>query len=364
MKLWIACFALTGLAVLGAARAADDTGEEPPMPRTFFLGNSLTDHFTADSRKYNPNGPAIERICRQAGLPEWPYGGKNIAGAPLWWHWYHPDQGGRGLAAPWRGQDSPTEALAQMQWDQLTLQPHGYTRLQDSRDQEDRLEDGAVIPAGAPRGDVAMCVGFIGKALENPANRDLQAYVYSTWVKFPDEVRDKLKAGTLEPDEGTYRELWLARNDPPQMYTRQYFETLQDRLNAERSAGGRLEELRKPVLMIPAGDVLLALDEKLRSGELADPDPSTEWTDIRDAFQPGLGIHVNPIGQVIVSYIFYSTLLARSPDDIDMRSLLHEPTETHLSLSDEQLDVIRDTVWEVVRNHPRAGVRERLQARN
>ena len=63
--------------------------DEVQMPRTYFIGNSLTDHFTADRRDYNPNGPAIDRICKVAGLPKWPNAGKNIAGAPLWWHWYH-----------------------------------------------------------------------------------------------------------------------------------------------------------------------------------------------------------------------------------------------------------------------------------
>lgn len=334
--------------------------QEQEMPRTYFLGNSLTDHFTADSRIYNPNGPAIERICKQAQLPAWPYGGKNIAGAPLWWHWYNPKDGGRALAGDRYCPEGPTEALARLEWDQITLQPHGGTKLDATSGREEKLKTGIVIPEGAPRGDVAMCASFIGKALHNPANEDVQVYVYSTWVQFLRESRSKLKEGKpLDPGEADYEELWLATaEDDLRMYTRQYFEALQDRLNALRET--ELRKLRKPVLMIPAGDVLLVLDRKLKTGRLADLDPNTDWTDIRDVFQPGLGIHVNPVGQLIVSYVFFSTLLARSPEGLDMRSLLDDPKETGLSLTDEQLEIIQQTVWQVVRTHPRAGVKERL----
>jgi hypothetical protein len=323
------------------------------MPRTYFLGNSLTDHFTADSRTYNPNGPAIERICVEAGLPKWEHGGKNIAGAPLWWHWYNAKDGGRGLASGRYCPEGPTEALGKLRWDQITFQAHGGTQLVSASTRDEKLKTGVVIPAGAPRGDVAMCTNFRKKALKNPENADMQVYVYSTWVRWPRDARAKLAEGKpLDPGEADYEALWLAQSDPPTMHTQQYFVALMNALNEKRAAD--LAGLKKPVLMIPAGDVLLALDRKLKSGELADLDPTTDWKDIRDAFQPGLGVHVNPMGQVVVSYIFYATLLGRSPEGLDMRSLLREPNETDLNLSDEQIRIIQKTVWDVVSSHPYA----------
>jgi hypothetical protein len=350
-----AAMRITGLALMLAAivmfsapaRAADP----PKPPKTYFVGNSLTDHFLADKRSYNPNGPAIVRISRLAGIDHWDYGAQNIAGAPLWWLWYNPKDGGRGRHGIY-------EALAKEQWDALSLQPHGGTRLEYSGSRDEKLKTGVVIPKGAPRGDVDMATNYIKKALQNPANKDIQVYIYSTWVRFPREVREQLKKG--EKVDVDYAKLWLARSDPPRMYTQQYFEALVAALNEKRK--GELSALEKPVRMIPMGDVLLALDRRLKAGELADLDPKTDWKNINDAFQPGLGIHVNPLGQVIVSYVFYGTLCARSPVGLDMRSLMHEPTETPWSLSDEQNRIIQETAWQVVSTHPLAGVKERLEA--
>lgn len=339
--------------VMGIGMAWVAMAEDVKMPNTFMIGNSLTDHFTADKRNYNPNGPAVDRICEAAGLPGWPIAAKNIAGSPLWWHWYHLDAG-------WRKMNGPDD-LAANTWDIMTFQPHGGNKLHYSSGKEENTKGGALIPADAPRGDVDMIVNFLELALKNPANADAQVYVYSTWVK--------LGKKNVTPDRLNYREQWLARSDEPVMYTQQYFEALQDELNGLRELGKSLEKLRKPVLLLPAGDVFLALDDKIKSGEMPDIDTRTPrefgisdaWIKIGEDPMADLSrsIHLSPLGQTILSYVFYSTLLARDCHGLDMRSLMHEPTETEFDLTDEQLKIVWDTVWDVVKNHPRSGVKER-----
>jgi hypothetical protein len=329
---------------------------ETAMPRTYFIGNSLTDHFTAGKRPYNPNGPAIERVCAEAGLPVWPYAGKNIAGAPLWWHWYHINDGLRGVRDP--------QALAKAEWDIVTFQPHGGTRLHAAGSRDETTNGKVLIKAGEPRGDVEMIANFLQIMLKNPANHDARVYVYSTWCSYPKGKR----AAEPGPDGLDFSKRWLARNDEPRMFTRQYFEALQDELNALCAPGKALEKLQQRILMLPAGDVFLALDAKIKSGALPDIDPRTPkeigvsdaWVNIGDnpAETAKRSIHVNPLGQTILSYIFFSTLLQRDCHGLDMRSLMNKPTKTEFSLSDEQVKIIQDTVWEVIRNHPRAGLKK------
>jgi hypothetical protein len=343
--------------VLGLAAALTARAEEAKLPRVYYIGNSLSDHFFADKRDYNPNGSAIDRICKAAGLPKWPNAGKCIAGAPLWWHWYHINDGLRGVRDP--------EALAKEQWDIVSFQSHGGGGLHSASTRDETTKGGAFIKAGSPKGDVDMIVNFCGILLKNPANFDTQIYVYSTWVNYG-KGRELKPGESLPVEELDFSKRWLARSDPPVAFTQQYFEALQDELNALRAPGKPLEKLRKPVRLLPAGDVYLALDKKLKAGELADFDTRTpQECGVSDAWinigtdpvkSTGRSIHVNPLGQTILSYIFFSTWLGRDCHGLDTRSLMNEPTKTEFSLSDQQLKIIWDTVWDVVKTHPRAGL--------
>ena len=78
-----------------------------------------------------------------------------IPGAPLQWIWEHPKDG---FQEPPFGH-YPT-ALANFQWDVLSLQP--FDRHLDGKD-----------------GDIAMAKNFIDLALAK--SPDLQVYVYARW---------------------------------------------------------------------------------------------------------------------------------------------------------------------------------------
>ncbi len=293
--------------------------------RSYHIGNSLTAQFLRcfPQTDFAPNGPAIELISDQLDL-DWQYGYDLIAGAPLHWHWSHPQDGNTH-----GGFGQFPEALPGHDWDFITLQPHN-SRL--------GLE-------GEEGGDVTVASRMVGMALENPRNRDMRVYIYSSWVKRPKQRNEEGDIVRVEPVD--FEKEWLAQNDPPKIFTRQYFEALVDALNST----DELQELVHPVRLIPVGDVLLALDRRLRDGAMEDLDPTTEPVDINDAYAGG--IHLNPIGQVVIASTWYATLFGRSPVGLDLRPLLED---TGLHLSDEQMHIIQETAWDVVRHHPMTGV--------
>lgn len=315
-------------------------------PKCFFIGNSLTDHFLADSRSYNPNGPAIERISKLAGIENWEYKAQNIAGAPLWWLWHHHEDGGR------KYKGSVRDVLGGEDWDVLCLQPHGGYGLFARQKRDTTTKGGVDIKEGEEIGDVRMAANFIQAALKNPDNRDMQVIIYSTWANAP---RMKGVAKEDRPPLWThdFEARWTRKEEPPATFTQQYFEQLVAELEKLRQT--EFPELVKPIRMMPAGDVMLAIDRKLKAGEIADTNPETEPKTVFDMYD---GIHVNPMGQVVVAYIFYSMLIRESPAGLDMRSLLNEPNETGWTLTDEQNRAFQEIAWEVISGHPLADIGE------
>ena len=102
--------------------------------------------------------------------------------------------------------------------------------------------------------------------------------------------------------------------------------------------------------MVPVGDVLLELHERMRAGKVPG------FTDIAEVYVDG--IHFNNVGSYIVGTTFYATLFRDDP-----RGMTAEPYNEKLDpkkdrLIDEELAAaIQDAVWTVVSKHPLAGVR-------
>ena len=111
-----------------------------------------------------------------------------IPGAPLQWIWQHPKDG---------FQEPPfghyPNALANFQWDVLSLQP--FDRHLDGKD-----------------GDLAMAKNFIDLAL--PKSPDLQVFVYARW---PRQEKDDFDTAWLKKYTGG----WDDTNE-----TKDYFERL------------------------------------------------------------------------------------------------------------------------------------------
>jgi hypothetical protein len=277
-------------------------GDDQPL-RAYFVGNSVT-----DTIRYN--GLAKLAASRGRTLT---WGRDMIPGAPLSWLWEHPADGFRqepfGLYP---------KALADYPWDALSLQP--FDRHLDGKD-----------------GDLATARNFIDLALKR--SPEVQVYIYSRRPR-----RDQAKDGSLTLGykakwERKYTGNWDGTNE-----TRDYFEKLVAELR--KAYEGRA----RPVLLVPVGDVLLELDERMKAGEVP------VYSDIAQVYVDG--IHLNNVGSYAVGTTFYATLFRDDP-----RGLTAEPyNETLDPQKDRRIDealagVIQEAVWAVVSRHPLAGVR-------
>ena len=277
-------------------------GDDSPL-RTYFVGNSVT-----DTIRYGSLANLAKSRERTLTL-----GRDMIPGAPLSWLWEHPKDG---------LQEEPfglyPRALSEHFWDALSLQP--FDRHLDGKD-----------------GDLAMAGNFIDLALKR--SPDVQVYIYSRWPR-----KDWAKDGSLVLD---YKMKWLRK------YTGGWDGTEETRDYFERVVAGLRKAYKgkaKPVLMIPVGDVLLELHERMRAGMVPG------FTDIAEVYVDG--IHFNNVGSYIVGVTFYVTLFRNEP-----RGMTADPYNEKLDpkkdrLIDEKLAAaIQDAVWTFVSKHPLAGVR-------
>jgi lysophospholipase L1-like esterase len=282
----------------GIARGDDST------LRTYFVGNSVTDTIRYGS---------LAKLAKSRGHTlEW--GRDMIPGSSLSWLWEHPKDGFQqepfGLY--------PT-ALSGYAWDALSLQPF------------DRHLDGI-------DGDLAMARNFIDLALKR--SPDVQVYIYSRWPR-----KDKAKDGSLVLD---FKSKWLRKytgNWDLTEETRDYFETVVAGL---RKA---YEGKAKPPLMVPVGDVLLELHERMRAGKVPG------FTDIAEVYIDG--IHFNNVGSFVVGTTFYATLFRDDPKGMNADPYNEKIDPKQDRLIEEKLAAaIQDAVWTVVSKHPLAGVRK------
>ncbi len=270
---------------------------------TYFIGNSVT-----DTIRY---GSLVKLAQSREHTLTW--GRDMIPGAPLQWLWEHPKDGFQGETF-----GLYPRALSEFPWDVLSLQP--FDRHLDDKD-----------------GDLAMAGNFIDLALKRSPN--LQVYVYSRWPR-----KDKAKDGSLVLD---FKTKWLRK------YTGGWDETEETRDYFERVVAGlrkAYEGKAKPVLMVPVGDVLLELHERMKAGRVPG------FNDIAQVYVDG--IHFNNVGSYVVGTTFYATMFRDDP-----RGMTAAPYNEKLdSKNDRLIDLklaaaIQDAVWTVVSKHPLAGIR-------
>ena len=219
-----------------------------------------------------------------------------IPGAPLQWIWQHPKDG---FQEPPFGH-YPT-ALANFQWDVLSLQP--FDRHLDGKD-----------------GDLAMAKNFIDLTL--PKSPELQVYVYARW---PRQGKDDFDTAWLKKYTGG----WDNTNE-----TKDYFERLTLEL---RKA---YPKLKKPILMVPVGHVMYGLNQWMKAGKVPG------YTDIKQLFADG--IHLNNVGSYVVGCTFFATFYKQNPSGL--------PTEPYKVTDSKLAAAIQDLVWRIVRWDELAGV--------
>ncbi len=287
-RMIVPALALWAVLVLTSAARAEDF-------RVYWIGNSVTDTLNYNALK----SMAATRDHNQI------WGRQMIPGAPLSWLWDHPTDGF--MEQPF---GYPSNALPNYTWDAISLQPF------------DRL-----LPS-----DQDYAGRFIDLALQNPANRDTQFYIYSRWPR-------KNSDGSLP-----YAQLW----DRPYTggwdntnETRDYFEKLLGALRTEYAP-----TLSKPILMVPVGDVLYELDKRMEAGQVPG------FTDIIQLYADG--IHFTNVGRFVVGTTFYATLYKDDPRGLS--GAAYNITDPAL------VAVIQDTVWDIVSTHPLSGVSAPLPA--
>lgn len=279
------------LVAAGATAARDDARK---ALRVYFVGNSVT-----DTVRY----AALADLAKARGHRQ-VWGRHMIPGAPLAWIWSHADQG---FQQPPFGHYP--KALAEHTWDVLTLQP--FDRHLDRGDDS----------------DLTLCRKFIDLARKR--SPDVQVYVYSRWPR-----RDQPKKGEYHLDyakkwERPYTGGWDGSNE-----TRDYFERL---VAALRKA---YPDAKKPVLLIPVGDVLLELEKRMKAGKVPGYDGVEKlYAD---------GIHFNAVGSYVVGCTFFATLYRESPVGL--------PSAPYQVADEKLARAVQEAVWDVVRAHPLAGV--------
>lgn len=201
-------------------------------------------------------------------------------------------------------------ALPNYHWDAVTIQPYNGW------------------PGGSTlSSDIAAIGDFVAMTHSNPANASTRFYMYAAWPGISLSSSDPLQ----------YQAQWLrtssAAGSQPTILAKGYFTDLY----------GALDQDGLHLNMIPVGEVLYAIDAKMRAGEI--PGFSGVASLYRD------DNHLNDLGCHLAAATAYSTMFAQSPVGLAYSS-------TSLSVDGANLAIMQQTVWDVVSTSSYTGVPE------
>jgi hypothetical protein len=302
-----------------AAFAPASQAQNAPTGRTlrvYFIGNSVTDTIRYGS---------LAKLAASRGH-KLIWGRQMIPGAPLQWLWDHPNDGFTEKPFGY-----PADAFTQHEWDAISLQP--FDRQLTSKDGSD---------------DVTKIRQYCEMAVTK--SPDVQVYLYARWprissggkgLKFDANDYDPAKPGSgadLSKVDG-FEQRWLAKYGTGGLSneSRDYF----DRLLVE--ARKATPFLKKPIRLVPVGHVMHELHLLMQGGHY--PGYSSVYHLYKD------GIHLNEMGSYVVACTYYAVIFGESP--------LGLPFETYGKMDPGLAEVIQDTAWKVVSEHPETGVKAR-----
>jgi hypothetical protein len=212
-----------------------------------------------------------------------------------------------------------TTALPAYHWDAITLQPYsGATGAQE----------------------LQAAASLIGVAKQNAANINSRYYILATWPH-ADVIN-----GEISVD---FKQRWLAQSDTyskttAMVHEQGWFEWYVDELRADLPDTS--------IHMIPVGDVLLALDAKLRAGAYPGID------DVSDLYRDWR--HLNNVGRYVSQMTMWATIHRRSPLELAWDNGFSTTTPGGHGFDKPRTEalslLIRETVWEVLTQHQYAGV--------
>jgi hypothetical protein len=330
--------------------------------KVYFIGNSLTASLTPD-RVYN--------LFAQRGI-DLQFGSQFSGGKSLirhlnytnepnqkWLCWetsipagktYKPDPDPYDQAPEWRFGRYET-ALTKSPWDKVVFQ------IYDSS-----LHD-----------DVLAISAFIDLCLANQTCDSF--YIYCPWKNRP-KISGPDSSAPPKVGNVDYPAVWQEKyksdvNDTSKQSklnapSRDYAYKLVDLLNQKYSG------LKTPIRLIPSGEVIFALDAKIKAGELpgieqlAERDPSmVPGLDEDTGFADGANvlyadaIHLNPIphkastlGIFVSGSTIFSALSGQSPVGLSGKDYgLDDEKDAEL------IQAIQETIWNVLTAEPRTGLK-------
>ncbi|MEI8196956.1 MAG: DUF4886 domain-containing protein, partial [Phycisphaerae bacterium] len=200
-----------------------------------------------------------------------------------------------------------TKALPEQHWDVVTLQP-----WQD--DSKATLQS-----------DTAAVNGMIAAARKRADNASTRFFIYAAWTDVKYDEFDSYRKAFLTP----------IPNNPEQLAkpTRDYFRHVTD----------AVRKTNPGVAMIPAGEVLLALDDKMRAGKFE------HFTSVQQLHRDV--IHLNSVGKNVAAWTAYATIFKKSPVGLPNNKLPEKdypPFHDVSEIAPADLKLMQETVWEVV----------------
>lgn len=238
----------------------------------------------ATSQSYmfkNPEGPGTQSI--------------GMLGGHVW-----RNVGAEGFV-PW------PKALPGHHWDFVTLQPWN----DDSR---------ATLAS-----EVAAINGMIAAAKSRPDNATTRFAIYATWAGAPYDNLNGFRDDFTRPTPNL--------PDQPSVATRAFFRHVTDEVRRTHPA----------VVMIPAGEVFLALDEQMQAGKFE------EFTSIRQLHRDV--IHLNSAGCNVVAWTAYAVLFQKSPVGLPNYQTSGPDYPPYKSISDispADQKHMQEVIWETV----------------
>jgi len=339
----------------------------------YTVGNSLTDgmglsHYPGAWDKRD----MLQRFVASSGIHAIGLEYKcNTAGAPLDWLWNNVNH---------------VELDTEGPWDVLTLQQYGTRPLYDLQYPGSHSYDW---------GTITNAKNFITQALTNSPN--IQVYIYSHWPGISGYKRHEQYMNETNPETGenyTWEEADAAREqamadflaaggfeghwDTPytdpysgeNYRTRDFFEQVMDILNTDRhTPGDPIENLTKDVLIIPVGDVLYEINQRMKANPTLFPRAASSgggyYTNVSELHADVPHLRGGG-GRFVGSATWYATLYGKSPEGLDY-TIYNDPdpdSNQYYGYADpyyEEItngfaEAVYDVVWDVVSTHPRAGV--------
>jgi len=176
------------------------------------------------------------------------------------------------------------------------------------------------------KGDTAAINAIIAATRTRSDNASTRFFIYAPWTDVTYDDLNSFRTAFLAP----------ASNDPDPLgtKTRDYFRHVTD----------SVRQTNPTIAMIPAGEVLLALDDAMKAGKFE------HFTSIRQLHRDV--IHLNSAGQNVAAWTAYATVFKKSPvglpNDILISLPCMPPFENVTDISPADLKLMQETVWAVV----------------